>query len=142
MYDQVKQRVPETLGDADRHYLEMAMELSRSYRDDQRRWPFGAIVVVAGTMAGQGVNQVVELNDPTAHAETMALRAACTTRRSHLLEDGVLYSSSEPCPMCLAACCWACIPRIVYAATSLAASFSWNCGSNWRSLMALLFIWK
>jgi tRNA(Arg) A34 adenosine deaminase TadA len=94
------------------------VDLSRGYRDDQRRWPFGAVVVVGGKIAGQGVNQVVELHDPAAHAEVMALRSACGSLRRHVLEDGVLYSSSQPCPMCLAACYWACIPRVVYAATS------------------------
>jgi guanine deaminase len=106
------------LNDADRGYLQLAVELSYGYRDNQCQWPFGAVVVVDGEVAGQGINQVEELRDPSAHAEVMALRSACGTLGRHLLEDGVLYSSSEPCPMCLAACYWACIPRIVYAATS------------------------
>jgi tRNA(Arg) A34 adenosine deaminase TadA len=102
---------------ADRHYLQLAVELSRGYRDDVRRWPFGAIVVSGGKIAGRGINQVVELHDPTAHAEVMALRAAGETLAAHQSEDTVLYSSSEPCPMCLAACYWASVPRVVYAAT-------------------------
>jgi guanine deaminase len=105
------------LDDADRHYLRLAVELSRGYRDDPRRWPFGAVVVTDGKIAGQGINQVVEQHDPTAHAEIMALRAAGQTLASHMFENAVLYSSSEPCPMCLAACYWACVPRVVYAAT-------------------------
>jgi len=105
------------LDDADRHYLQLAVELSRSYREDARRWPFGAIVVADATIAGRGINQVVELHDPTAHAEVMALRAAGETLATHQFEDAVLYSSSEPCPMCLAACYWARVPRVVYAAT-------------------------
>jgi guanine deaminase len=110
------------LDDADRHYLRLAVELSCGYRDDPRRWPFGAVVVTDGKIAGQGINQVVELHDPTAHAEVMALRAAGETLAAHLFEDAVLYSSSEPCPMCLAACYWACVPRVVYAATSFDAA--------------------
>jgi guanine deaminase len=82
----------------------MAVELSRSYRDDPRRWPFGAIVVEQGKVVGRGFNQVVELRDPSAHAEIMALRAAGGALGRHALEDCVLYSSSELCPMCLAAC--------------------------------------
>jgi tRNA(Arg) A34 adenosine deaminase TadA len=106
------------LDDADRRYLQLAVELSCGYREDRRRGPFGAIVVVDGEVAGRGINQVVELHDPIAHAEVMALRSACDTLGRHLLEDGVLYSSSEPCPMCLAACYWTCVPRIVYAAAT------------------------
>jgi guanine deaminase len=111
-------RLSAKLDDADRQYLHLAVELSRGYRDDKRRWPFGAVVVTGGMIVGRGVNQVVELNDPTAHAEIMALRAATTTLRGHEINDGVLYSSAEPCPMCLAACYWARIPRIVFAATT------------------------
>jgi guanine deaminase len=96
----------------------MAVELSRGYRDDPRRWPFGAVVAVGGRIAGTGVNRVVELNDPAAHAEVMALRAVGAALGRYLFEDAVLYSSSEPCPMCLAACYWACVPRVVFAATT------------------------
>jgi guanine deaminase len=106
------------LDDDDRRYLRMAVELSRSYRDDPRSWPFGAVLVREGKILGRGFNQVVELRDPSAHAEIMALRAAAGARGRHVLEDCVLYSSSEPCPMCLAACYWASIPRVVFAATS------------------------
>jgi guanine deaminase len=96
----------------------MAVDLSRSYRDDPRRWPFGAIVVEQDKVVGQGFNQVVELRDPSAHAEIMALRAAGSALGRHALDDCVLYSRSEPCPMCLAACYWASVPRVVFAATS------------------------
>jgi tRNA(Arg) A34 adenosine deaminase TadA len=106
------------LDDDDRRYLRMAVELSRSYRDDPRRWPFGAIVAGQGKVIGRGFNRVVELRDPSAHAEIMALRAAGGALGRHVLEDCVLYSSSEPCPMCLAACYWASVPRVVFAATS------------------------
>jgi tRNA(Arg) A34 adenosine deaminase TadA len=101
-----------------RRYLRMAVELSRSYRDDPRRWPFGAVLVSEGKILGRGANQVLELRDPTAHAEIMALRAAGRTLGQHVFEESVLYSSGEPCPMCLAACYWASVPRIVFAATS------------------------
>jgi tRNA(Arg) A34 adenosine deaminase TadA len=110
--------MPGELDETDRKYLRQAVELSRGYRDDPRRWPFGAIVVAGGQIAGAGVNQVVELNDPTAHAEVMALRAAGQALGRYLLQDAVLFSSSEPCPMCLAACYWACVPRVVFAATT------------------------
>jgi len=106
------------LDDDDRKYLRVAVELSRSYRDEPRRWPFGAILVGQGKILGQGFNQVVELRDPSAHAEIMALRAAGRALGRHVFEDCVLYSSGEPCPMCLAACYWASIPRVVFAVTT------------------------
>jgi tRNA(Arg) A34 adenosine deaminase TadA len=106
------------LDDDDRKYLRVAVELSRSYRDDPRRWPFGAVLVGQGEILGRGFNQVEELRDPSAHAEIMALRAAGRALGRHVFEDCVLYSSGEPCPMCLSACYWASISRVVFAATS------------------------
>lgn len=106
------------LDDEDRQYLQLAVELSKGYQQDRRRWPFGAILVMGGKITGRGVNQVVELRDPSAHAEVMALRSAGAATGGHMFQDSVLYSSSEPCPMCLAACCWALVPRIVFAATT------------------------
>src|SRR6202042_3108068 len=66
----------------------------------------------------EGTSSVVELHDPTAHAEVMALRNAGSALGRHLFDDGVMYASSEPCPMCLCACYWARLPRLVFAATS------------------------
>jgi tRNA(Arg) A34 adenosine deaminase TadA len=106
------------LDDDDRKYLRVAVELSRSYRDEPRRWPFGAILVGQGKILGQGFNQVEELRDPSPHAEILALRAAGRALGRHVFEDCVLYSSGEPCPMCLAACYWASIPRVVFAVTT------------------------
>jgi tRNA(Arg) A34 adenosine deaminase TadA len=110
--------MPRELDDDDRRFLRLAVELSRSYRDDPRRWPFGAVLVADGEIVGQGFNQVEELHDPAAHAEIMALRAAGRALKRHVLKGSVLYSSAEPCPMCLAACYWASVPRVVFAATS------------------------
>lgn len=106
------------LDDDDEKYLRLAVDLSRGYQADRRRWPFGAVLVAGGKILGQGVNEVTVLHDPTAHAEIMALRAAGSSLGRHTFEDSVLYTSGEPCPMCLAACYWASIPRIVFAATS------------------------
>ncbi len=106
------------LSQADREWLRRAIEISRHALEDEGKTPFGAIVVVNGEIAGEGTSSVIELLDPTAHAEVMALRHAGAKLRRHLLEDGVMYASSEPCPMCLAACYWARIPRLVFGATS------------------------
>jgi guanine deaminase len=102
----------------DRAFLTQAIELSRHALEDEGKTPFGALVVIDGEVIATGTSSVVELHDPTAHAEVMALRAAGTKLDRHLMEDAVMYSSSEPCPMCLVACYWARIPRLVYAATS------------------------
>lgn len=106
------------INEDDRHFLQHAIHLSREALEVGGRTPFGAIVVIAGEVVGQGTSSVVELCDPTAHAEVMSLRSAGTRLRRHLFEDAVMYTSSEPCPMCLVACYWARVPRLVYGATS------------------------
>jgi guanine deaminase len=110
--------MPGKLGEADRRYLQQAIEISRRALQDEGKTPFGAIVVVGGQIVGEGTSRVVELRDPTAHAEVMALRAAGTALGRHLFDDGAMYASSEPCPMCLIACYWARLPRVVFGATS------------------------
>ncbi len=80
--------------------------------------PFGAVVVRRGEVIGQGWNRVVEAQDPTAHAEVLAIREAAMRSGSHVLDDCVLYSSCEPCPMCLGAIYWARIPRVVFASSA------------------------
>ncbi|MET9292444.1 nucleoside deaminase [Streptomyces sp. NPDC003077] len=107
-----------TLNQDDRKFLQHAINLSRKSLSEEGKTPFGAIIVIDGEIVSEGTSSVVELRDPTAHAEVMALRAAGETLQRHLFEDGVMYSSSEPCPMCLAACYWARLPRLVFGATS------------------------
>ena len=77
--------------------------------------PFGAVVVRDGRILGEGRNAVVPGRDPTAHAEVVAIRAACATLGTHDLSGAVIYTSCEPCPMCLGAIWWARIREIVYA---------------------------
>ncbi|MBR0683321.1 nucleoside deaminase [Roseomonas eburnea] len=77
--------------------------------------PFGAVVVKDGRILGEGRNAVVPARDPTAHAEIVAIRAACTALGTHDLTGAVIYTSCEPCPMCLGAVWWARIREIVYA---------------------------
>ncbi len=76
--------------------------------------PFGAVVVRDGRIIGEGVNRVVPHGDPTAHAEVVAIRAACRTIGSHTLGGAVIYTTCEPCPMCLGAIWWARLSAIVY----------------------------
>ena len=79
--------------------------------------PFGAVVVRDGKIIGRGWNQVTSSNDPTAHAEVTAIRDACQRLKTFLLDDCELYTSCEPCPMCLAAIYWARFPKVFYANT-------------------------
>jgi guanine deaminase len=78
--------------------------------------PFGAVVVRDGEIVGRGVNRVTAQNDPTAHAEVMAIRDACNNLKSFQLNNCIIYSSCEPCPMCLGAIYWARPKMIVFAA--------------------------
>jgi guanine deaminase len=78
--------------------------------------PFGAVIVTADGRVFDGVNRVTATNDPTAHAEVMAIRAACASLGRFDLSGCVLYTSCEPCPMCLAGALWARIDHVVYAA--------------------------
>lgn len=103
--------------DPDRTHISRAIELSEASLAEGGT-PFGAVVVLDGQVLGEGYSSVVLLCDPTAHAEVMAIRAAATAAGTHLLDGAVLFSSSEPCPLCLAACYWAHIDRVVIAATT------------------------
>ena len=79
--------------------------------------PFGAVIVKDGQVVGRGWNQVTSTNDPTAHAEVMAIREACRRLGTFRLDGCDLYASCEPCPMCLGAIYWARIGRLYFAAT-------------------------
>lgn len=79
--------------------------------------PFGALVVRNGMVVGTGCNSVTNMLDPTAHAEVMAIRDACKNLNSFVLDDCEIYSSCEPCPMCLSAIYWARIAKLYFGAT-------------------------
>lgn len=99
-------------------FLIQAIEISRHALEDEGKTPFGALVVIDGVVVATGTSSVVELADPTAHAEVMALRNTGTALGRHLFPDATMYASSEPCPMCLVACYWARVPRLIFGATS------------------------
>jgi guanine deaminase len=108
----------QALTETDVDYLRIAIDLSCHALVDRGKTPFGAILVLNGEIIGEGTSSVVELLDPSAHAEIMAIRNASQQVRGHLIPGSVLYSSSEPCPMCLTACYWARVSRLVFGATS------------------------
>ncbi len=103
---------------SDLEFLKEALHLARTHSREGEAGPFGAVVVRAGEVVGRGWNRVVEDHDPTAHAEILAIRDAAHRLGTHVLDACVLYSSCEPCPMCLGAIYWARIPRVVYAAAA------------------------
>jgi tRNA(Arg) A34 adenosine deaminase TadA len=98
-------------------FMRAAIGLSRSKMRANCGGPFGAVVVRGGRIIARGWNCVTSTNDPTAHAEITAIRAACRRLKTFQLNDCELYTSCEPCPMCLAAIYWARIKRVYYANT-------------------------
>jgi len=98
-------------------FMRAAIRLSRQKMRANQGGPFGALVVRRGQVVGRGWNQVTSTNDPTAHAEVMAIRAACRRLKTFQLDDCELYASCEPCPMCLAAIYWARLRKVYYANT-------------------------
>lgn len=97
--------------------MRRAISLAQNGIDKNAGGPFGAVVVLDGEIVGEGFNQVTSTNDPTAHAEIVAIRAACQNLNSFQLDGCVLYTSCEPCPMCLGAIYWARPARVFYACT-------------------------
>ncbi len=99
-------------------YLKRALNLAYENVEQKKGGPFGAIIVKDMTIIAEGVNQVTASNDPTAHAEMVAIRNACKTLNDFQLTDCVLYSSCEPCPMCFGAIFWARPKAVYFAATA------------------------
>jgi len=95
--------------------MEEAIKLSREAIAADHGGPFGAVVVKEGRIIGRGRNAVISKNDPTAHAEIVAIRDACASLGTFALDNCELYTSCEPCPMCLAAIYWARISKVFYA---------------------------
>ena len=97
--------------------MKIACDLA-SENVDRGGGPFGAVIVKNGEIIATGANSVTLDNDPTAHAEVNAIRQACSLTRSFKLDGCVVYSSCEPCPMCLSALYWAGVSRIYYGNTA------------------------
>jgi len=94
-----------------------AIRLAGEGVDTNSGGPFGAVVVKGGKIIASGFNRVTSTNDPTAHAEIIAIREACKKLNSFTLDDCILYTSCEPCPMCLGAIYWARPKKVFYACT-------------------------
>ena len=103
------------MNEQDGKFLREAIALSRAGMERGDGGPFGCVIVKDGEVVGQGNNRVTSSNDPTAHAEVVAIRDACAKLGSFQLEGCSLYTSCEPCPMCLGAIYWARLDRVYYA---------------------------
>ena len=100
-----------------KQFMREAIRISIDKMRSNHGGPFGAVVVKRGKIVGRGWNQVTSSNDPTAHAEVVAIRDACRRLKTFQLEGCELYTSCEPCPMCLSAIYWARLKRVFYANT-------------------------
>jgi guanine deaminase len=98
-------------------FLREAIRLSLEKMEAGEGGPFGAVVVQNGKIVGRGWNRVTSINDPTAHAEIVAIRDACACLKTFSLAGCEIYTSCEPCPMCFAAIYWARLKQIYYATT-------------------------
>lgn len=98
-------------------HLARAIELAGIGMAEGHGGPFGAVVVRGDQVIAEGFNQVTGSHDPTAHAEVNAIRAACKSLGTFVLDGCEIYASCEPCPMCLSAIYWARLDRLYYAAT-------------------------
>ncbi len=98
-------------------FMKRAIELAREGVDRNEGGPFGCVIVRDGRIVGEGNNRVTSTNDPTAHAEIVAIRNACSSLGSFQLDGCTIYTSCEPCPMCLGAIYWSRPAAIFYAGT-------------------------
>ncbi|MGB2669481.1 MAG: nucleoside deaminase [Candidatus Acidiferrum sp.] len=99
-------------------FMERAIQLSIDGVQSGQGGPFGAVIVKEGKIVAEGMNRVTSTNDPTAHAEVLAIRQACEKMGVFELKDCELYTSCEPCPMCMGAIYWARLSRIYFASTA------------------------
>lgn len=99
------------------YFIEKAIKLSEKGMNSNAGGPFGCVVVKDNKIIAEGYNQVTTDNDPTAHAEVVAIRKACESLKSFQLDDCIIYTSCEPCPMCLGAIYWSRPKAVYYACT-------------------------
>ena len=98
-------------------FIKEAVDLAKRNVIENQGGPFGAVIVKDGNIIVKAVNQVIKENDPTCHAEIVAIRKACKILGSYQLDDCELYASCQPCPMCLGAIFWARPQKVYYAST-------------------------
>ncbi len=99
----------------DSYFMQKAIDLAQIGVTSNSGGPFGAVIVKDNKIIAEGYNKVTSTNDPTAHAEIVAIKKACKKLNSFQLEDCIIYTSCEPCPMCLGAIYWARPKKVFYA---------------------------
>jgi len=99
------------------HFMQEAIDLARKGMNSNKGGPFGCVIVKDDKVIGRGCNCVASQNDPTAHAEVVAIRDACKNLQSFQLDGCEIYTSCEPCPMCFAAIHWAKMTKLYYGCT-------------------------
>lgn len=109
-------------GSVKNKFMARAIALSIENVRSGRGGPFGAVIVRNGRIIAEAANRVTRVNDPTAHAEVTAIRRACRKLRKFELKDCEIYTSCEPCPMCVGAIYWARLRRVYYAGTAADAA--------------------
>lgn len=107
---------------SDNKFMKEAIELALNNVKKNNGGPFAAIIVKDGKIVGKGVNSVTAINDPTAHAEVSAIRDACKNLNTFQLDNCEIYTTCEPCPMCLGAIYWARLNKIFYGTTKYDAA--------------------
>jgi tRNA(Arg) A34 adenosine deaminase TadA len=112
------------MGKYHEEYMKMAIRLAKLNVESGKGGPFGAVIVKDGEVIATAMNEVTSSNDPTAHAEVVAIRKACKVLGSYQLEACDIYSSCEPCPMCLGAIYWSRPNKVYFAATRKDAATS------------------
>jgi guanine deaminase len=108
----------------DLKFIKEAVDVALKGVSGNKGGPFGCVIVKDEKIVGEGCNEVLSSNDPTAHAEVVAIRNACRSLQSYQLPGCTIYTTCEPCPMCLGAIYWARPHRIVYACTRQDAAFA------------------
>ena len=108
--------------DPDPRFMQQAIQLATANVDSASGGPFGAVIVRGGEVVATGVNRVTATNDPTAHAEITAIRSACAALDTFELRGCHIYTSCEPCPMCLAAIYWARLDAVYFGNTAADAA--------------------
>jgi len=103
------------MSDRDKYFMKRAIRMAEKGMDSNAGGPFGCVIVKNDKIIAEGFNRVTSMNDPTAHAEIVAIRKACRKLKSFQLEECTIYASCEPCPMCFGAIYWA-RPKMVYFA--------------------------
>ena len=105
------------ISDREKKYLERAIAIAKQGMEAGNGGPFGCVIVRGDEVVGEGCNKVIAAGDPTAHAEVVAIRAACQKLNTYQLSGCEIYTSCEPCPMCLGAIYWARPDRVIFANT-------------------------